>query len=429
MVNTRNRVSRTHVSQRSNLLDNEILESRKFVEQDSEIQWSNASWVCGEKLKHYNSFLQKGISIFIWSFVCVWGEDNKSYIGYVEDLFDNRRMEKTALIRWFLHSEDVEGRTILKMQPDPQELFITYNVQEISAKCIDGLVSVLTPSHFKKCNEVFPQHTLLNCFFCHREIKSNSVSKFCMSKLRGYAKQHHVELLTGIYTDEGHDQTEQGDPSAPRGLKKSKINNNFRIQQTRDIEPPQPVRVQERLPAWHVGDHVEVLSFDSGMRGCWLRCKVLRRSPRFLYVQYYDVINSGESQKVECVPREREADPDELGIRISGRLNVRAWPNWNSSNASLSVGTAVDAWCGDGWWEAIVIGCDPCLNNQIQLFFPGEKKFQSVDRKDIRIAKDWVNNYWVDINPVPDILAYLTSLMNPPRLPEPPTAPRSEAAA
>ncbi|XP_051115934.1 uncharacterized protein LOC127241087 [Andrographis paniculata] len=110
MVNTRNRVSRTRVSQRSTLLDNEMVESRKFVEQDSKIQWSNASWECGKKLKHYNSFLRKGISIFIWSFVCVWGEDNRSYIGYVEDLFENRRMEKAALIHWFLRSEDVEGR-------------------------------------------------------------------------------------------------------------------------------------------------------------------------------------------------------------------------------------------------------------------------------------------------------------------------------
>lgn len=36
-----------------------------------------------------------------------------------------------------------------------------------------------------------------------------------------------------------------------------------------------------------------------------------------------------------------------------------------------------------------------------------------VERKDLRISKDWVNNKWVDARPKPDILSVITSLINP----------------
>lgn len=91
----------------------------------------------------------------VYSFVWILGKRGKSYIGYVEDLFEDQKGEKMARVRWFLDGEDVEGR-LVKLCPQQRELFLTYTVQKISVKCIDDQAAVLTPSHFKKCNEILP---------------------------------------------------------------------------------------------------------------------------------------------------------------------------------------------------------------------------------------------------------------------------------
>lgn len=67
----------------------------------------------------------------------------------------------------------------------------------------------------------------------------------------------------------------------------------------------------------------------------------------------------------------REAAPDKLGVRCAGRLTVRPWPHWDSSDVRFEVGAAVDAWWCDGWWEGVVIGCDTSAKSNLQLYFPG----------------------------------------------------------
>lgn len=43
----------------------------------------------------------------------------------------------------------------------------------------------------------------------------------------------------------------------------------------------------------------------------------------------------------------------------------------------------------------------------------GENKFMSVERRNVRVSKDWIDKEWVDIKPKHDILAVLTSWLNP----------------
>lgn len=43
------------------------------------------------------------------------------------------------------------------------------------------------------------------------------------------------------------------------------------------------------------------------------------------------------------------------------------------------------------------------------IFSLGEKKFILAEKKDIRIARDWIDNKWVDISGKPDIRSYLSS--------------------
>lgn len=67
------------------------------------------------------------------------------------------------------------------------------------------------------------------------------------------------------------------------------------------------------------------------------------------------------------------AAPDEYGIRAAGRKTVR--PSVQSSQVrSLSpvgVGTSVDVWRYDGWWEGIVL--EEPEKGMFSVYFPGWK--------------------------------------------------------
>lgn len=67
----------------------------------------------------------------------------------------------------------------------------------------------------------------------------------------------------------------------------------------------------------------------------------------------------------------RLAKHDAFGIRFSGRTIVR--PNLPSENRSLSdalnVGTVVDVWWHDGWWEGIVLKKES--EDRVHIYFSG----------------------------------------------------------
>jgi len=67
------------------------------------------------------------------------------------------------------------------------------------------------------------------------------------------------------------------------------------------------------------------------------------------------------------------AAPDKLGMRSSGRLNIRPAPSSHClpENVALDIGTPVDAWWSDGWWEGVVIGIESCGDDSAQVYFPG----------------------------------------------------------
>ncbi|EYU21022.1 hypothetical protein ABFS82_03G026600 [Erythranthe guttata] len=139
-------------------------------------------------------------------------------------------------------------------------------------------------------------------------------------------------------------------------------------------------------------EHIEVLCQDSGMRGCWFRCKVLNSSQRRLKVQYCDVNDCDGSAKLEeWIPAARVAAPDKFGARCA----------------------AVDSWWSDGWWEGFLIGCDMDAPNNLQVYFPGEDRFATVDRKHVRASRDWVDSRWVDIETKPNIISLINSYRNP----------------
>ena len=65
------------------------------------------------------------------------------------------------------------------------------------------------------------------------------------------------------------------------------------------------------------------------------------------------------------------AMPDKLGMRHSGRPTIRPAPPLEQVDLALEVGTAVDAWWSDGWWEGVVTGLDNSGYGTMQIYFPG----------------------------------------------------------
>lgn len=75
----------------------------------------------------------------------------------------------------------------------------------------------------------------------------------------------------------------------------------------------------------------------------------------------------------EWVPAFRKVAPDKLGMRCAGRLNIRPSPldHFLPENFLLDIGTPVDAWWSDGWWEGVVIGVESCGDDSVHVYFPG----------------------------------------------------------
>lgn len=60
-----------------------------------------------------------------------------------------------------------------------------------------------------------------------------------------------------------------------------------------------------------------------------------------------------------------------LGMRCSARLTIRPRPPEDFTDHALEVGTPVDAWWSDGWWEGVITGVDTSGNDTLHVYFPG----------------------------------------------------------
>ncbi|KAL2473511.1 agenet domain-containing protein/bromo-adjacent-like proteiny (BAH) domain-containing protein [Forsythia ovata] len=390
----------------------QIQVSRKFNVRNPDIEWKGDAWICSKQLKHYPGFCRNGTEIAVPSFVLIMGEEESRYLGYLEDLYEDKKGEKLVNVQWFQYKEEVIG-LIPHVDAHPREVFITPHKQEISVECIDSLAAVLTPNHFQKCSAHSMQGLSFGIFMCHREFKNDKVNPFSLSKLRGYYNQPILSHLNSSFSgtrNEGYKQSEEVAKCGPP-IRRLKIKMSSKGPISIDLVGP---AAQFQLLS-NVNANIELLCQDSGMRGCWFRCKILQSLEKRIRVQYYDVLDvDGPAKLEEWYPASRVATPDKMGMRCAGRLTVRPWPyEEDSSDSSFVVGAAVDAWWGDGWWEGVVIGCDTVEKDNHQVYFPGENKFLTIPRKKMRTSRDWIDNKWVDIKAKPDILSFLSSTFIP----------------
>lgn len=419
--------------------------SRKFKVQSSDFVWSGVTWLCSKQLEHYPAFLRNGTVIAVHSFVSIMAEKGSNYLGYIEDMYEDKKRQKKVKVRWFHHNQEVKGVTY-KLNSHPREVFITPHVQVISAECIDGPATVLTPKHFEKCLTVLPHTLSSGVYMCFRQFKNSKVKSFTLTKLRGYSNQAILSRLNGSSVSKqevkghklnGHAEEEftHLDPTRKGGKRNtscreqprhetSGVKNSNPESQVGKCEPRyqklkikfsmKPPSISQCPLSSMVGKKIELLCQDSGIRGCWFRCTVLQTSQKNLKVQYDDVHDvEGSGNLEEWVPASRVAAPDKLGMRCSGRLIIRPCPPDDSKCCYFEVGAPVDAWWSGGWWEGVVTQVDKSSNDNLQVYFPGENMFRNFARKSLRTSRDWVGNTWVDIKAKPDVLSYVSATVSP----------------
>ncbi|KAH1040962.1 hypothetical protein AAZX31_09G012400 [Glycine max] len=420
--------------------------SRKLKFQSSDIQWSGFSWFCAKQLKHYSGFCRNGTTINVHSFVYIMAEEENHYLGYVEDMYEDKKRQKKVKVRWFHHGQEVK-HVIPQLNLQEGEVFITPHVQVISAECVNGPATVLTPKHYEKYLAAVPHTSLSEIHMCFRQFKNNKLKPFTLTKLRGYSNQTVLSSLNSptlskrkakfekSRTDDDENFTQddalRSSNKRNRSSKDHVLEKGFSclqisvpVKEMTKCEPKHPslklklsrktlgIKVIGPKPqlSFQVGAKIEVLCQDSGIRGCWFRCKILSMSPRLLKVQYDDLLDIDGPQKLEeWVPASRVAAPDKLGMRSSGRLTVRLCPPEYNTGHTFEIGAPVDAWWCDGWWEGVVTAVNVCGDGVLQVYTPGEERFLKVEKKNIRISRDWINNRWVDIQGKPDICSYLSS--------------------
>ncbi|XP_015165774.1 uncharacterized protein [Solanum tuberosum] len=241
-------------------------------------------------------------------------------------------------------------------------------------------------------------------------------------------------LMAGHISDEVSQNITREDPSTqgPRGSRSvgesdhSGIRKSIPGNQIAQAKPPtyprlkikypniEPVGIQLVEPQYklcfEVGDNLEVLCNDSGMKGCWLRCKVLQVSQKRMKVQYDDIQDCDSLEKLEeWVPSYKVAGSDKFGMRCTGRLTVRPLPLEDSSVKSFELGAAVDAWWSNGWWEGVVAGFGVSGSGVLQVYFPGENILLEIQRKNVRTSREWVDDKWVEVERKKDINSFISS--------------------
>lgn len=270
----------------------------------------------------------------VYDFVFVLAEEDKRLVAYLEDLYEDSRSNKMVVVRWF-HKTDEVG-IVLPHRFSDREVFFSLYLQDLSIECIDGLASVLSPQHYEKYrNEA--HHTHLEPFVCSNQFDNDDVKPFDITQIKGYWKQ---EILRYMYTqsdsksngssgqsDDGPELEENLQSTGIRPKKRqrltkvdgkdgvylaapklenmsnskigTKISTGDRSLKLVGSTTMTTVKAIDQHASQYlvVGSQVEVLSQDSGIRGCWFRASVIKKHKDKVKVQYQDIQDAVDEDK------------------------------------------------------------------------------------------------------------------------------------
>ncbi|KAJ8774363.1 hypothetical protein K2173_011612 [Erythroxylum novogranatense] len=349
---------------------------------------------CEKQFKHYPAFCRNGTKIMIQSFVFVMAKGENHYVAFLEDMYEYKRGQKKSKVRWFHHNREVKSVVHLR-NSHPNEVFITPYSQVISAECVDGPATVLTPEHYDECLAALPDALSAKLHLCSRQFGSNKMKPVHVSKLRGYVDQPILccfVFRTRYWRHETFLTERIGGRMMPNGP--SFRNLKYGLPDKRFL-PLKHVKPQKQCyKSFKIYENIEELCQDSGIRGCWFRYMVLQVYKKHIKVLYDDLQNEDESNNVEeWIPIVKLAAPDKLGMRCLGCPTRQPAPPLNEeSNLSIEIRSA----------EGIFIGVGNSSNDILQIYSP---------EKDLRISRDWVGGHWIDIQAKHDI-DYDTSIID-----------------
>lgn len=310
----------------------------------TESTWLGSSWTCRKRRTHYQSFCRNGAVIsvskisqyvsrnltfstfLLWclfsnafvsnnlqaqEFVFVLAEEGKRLVAYLDDMYEDTRDNKMVVVRWF-HRIDEVG-FVLPHNYNDREIFFSLCLQDLSIECIDGLATVLSPEHYEKfVSEA--THPVLMPFVCSKLFDNDGVKPYDITRVKGYWNQEifrkssrYVSEAVGLRpnkrirwskeSDLYIKSPENGEPvetslkvpggsylDCKRGVKKVRKNEHCSAL----LKPDQYLTV---------GSEVEVLSQDSGIRGCWFRASILKKHKDKVKVQYKDLKDAVDESK------------------------------------------------------------------------------------------------------------------------------------
>lgn len=190
----------------------------------------------------------------------VLAEGSKRLVAYINDLYEDTKGNKTAVVQWF-HKMDELGLDLPCTYHNDKEIFFSLCLQDLSIECIDGLATVLSPQHYEKCLKSNAAHASLDGpFVCQNQFENDVVSPFDLTQVKGYWNQ---KILSFLSTDD------------------ISIRPKKRLRKTVDVE-------------YSLGSEIEVLSEDSGIRGVWFKAVVIKKHKDKLKVKYQDIKDAAD---------------------------------------------------------------------------------------------------------------------------------------
>ncbi|KAM0983610.1 hypothetical protein ACFX15_010744 [Malus domestica] len=427
---------------------------RKLGNHTTEFLWLGSPWICRKKRRHYQSFSRNGVVVSVHDFVFVLAEEDKRLVSHLEDMYEDSRGNKMVVVRWF-HKVDEVG-IVLPHNFNDREIFFSLCLQDLSIECIDGLATVLSPHHFEKFKREATQ-TLLEPFVCRKQFENDDVQPFDITQVKGYWKQEILRYMHALASSKVQGSSQQPDEGLeveendgandirPKKRHHSSRNDDMRLQYCDRRESPDavygnvvnlskdgtncrnkseafclgragssvlPRKEVKKIPQQHlvVGSQVEVLSQDSGIRGCWFKALIIKTYKDKVKVQYQDIQDAADEAKKleEWILASKLAASDQLGLWTCGRPIVRPSPPSNKGRVSwaVDVGTVVDVWWHDGWWEGIVVQKDS--DGRLHVYSPGEKQVLIVGRGELRHSQEWLGKGWAQINDRPELVSLIS---------------------
>ncbi|KAI3818308.1 hypothetical protein L1987_12112 [Smallanthus sonchifolius] len=340
----------------------------------TEFVWVGSAWTCRKKRKHFGAYTRSGVKISVQDFVYVLAEGSKRLVAYINDLYEDSRGNRIAVVQWF-HKIDELGLELPCTYND-KEIFFSLCLQDLSIECIDGLATVLGPQQYENILKSSAAQTILDCaFVCQNQFENEVIKPFDLTQVKGYWNQNILKFLSTDCIS-----------IRPKKRLRKLVDNEYSL-----------------------GSEIEILSQDSGIRGVWFKAVVIKKHKDKLKVWYQDIKDAADESinLEEWILSSRVAIADELGIRHGGRITIRPTRLANKIDVhSIDVGCIVDAWLHDGWWEGIVVHKES--DDRIDVYFPGEKDRSVFGCKDLRYSQEWLGDSWKKMEDRPDLLGLIS---------------------